>query len=173
MERLFAKLLAINILALLLMTLSQCASKATPAADLPKDILGVSVGMNKDEARKRLEEVAQFVSEDRETGQLWLTKNDPRFKHLAVAYDANNQIRFVTAMVEKATAKERVRFAEVGDLGQAEKQVAAQHHKYYWDVPASEGKPAYKIFIYGDDPDFLTIYSLSKKDDPGESKEKK
>jgi hypothetical protein len=153
----------------ILLTIMQCSAKIAP--NLPKDILGISVGMNKADAQRRLEEIAQFESEDRETGQLWRLKNDPRFRNIAVAYDANNQIRFVTALVEKKTAKERMRFSEVGDLASAEKQVAEPHYKYFWDVQASEGKPAYRIFVYGNEPEFLTIYSLSKIEKSGESKE--
>jgi len=168
------KTLGFGIAIVILLTLTQCAKRV--ASDLPKDILGISVGMDKAEAQKRLEEIAQFESEDRETGQLWRLKNDPHFNNIAVAYDANNQIRFVTALVEKATAKERMRFSDVGDLSVARKEVVGAHNKYFWDVPASENKPDYRIFAYGNEPEFLTIYShsnlsLSKNEKPSESKE--
>jgi len=161
------------IVVVLLLTMTQCASKTVPAPNLPKDILGISVGMNKADAQKRLEEIAQFESEDRKTGQLWRLKNDPRFKHIAVAYDKDGKIRFVTVLVEKTTAKERMRFSDVGDLASAEKQTVGPHSNYFWDVPAAEDTPAYRILMYGDEPEFLTIYSLSKniKTDESEKKE--
>lgn len=160
----------LGIVIVILLTMTHCANKT--ASDLPKDILGISIGMDKAEAQKRLEQIAQFESEDRKTGQLWLLKNDPHFNNIAVGYDADNQIRFVTALVEKTTAKERMRFSDVGDLSVAVKEVVGPHHKYFWDVPANENKPDYQIFAYGNEPEFLTIYSLSKKIKPGESEEK-
>jgi len=171
------KTLGLSISIAIILATLQCANKTASTNSLPKDIFGISVGMNKGEAQKRLEEIAQFVSEDRKTGQLWEMKNEPRFKHVAVGYDAENKINFVTALADKATAKERMRFSDVGDLSAALKEVVGPHHKYFWDVPANEGKPAYKIFIYGSDPEFLTIYSLSelslsKKDKPDESEKK-
>jgi len=160
------------IVVVLLLTMTQCASKTVPAPNLPKDILGISVGMSKADAQKRLEEIAQFESEDRKTGQLWRLKNDPRFKHIAVAYDTEDKTRFVTALVEKTTAKERMRFSEVGDLSAAVKEIIEPHYKYFWDVPANEGKPSYRIFVYGNEPEFLTIYSLSDLTKAGDFKDK-
>lgn len=158
----------ILLLSLFVFMFTQC-SKHSPVSQLPKDILGISVGMNKPDAQKRLEEIAVFDSENRKTGQLWRLKNDSHFSNIAVAYDADNKIRFVTALVDGTTAKQRMRFIDVGDLASAEKQITEPHHKYYWDVPATEGKSAYRIFAYGSDSEFLTIYSLSKE---GESEEK-
>ena len=159
------------IVVVLLLTMTQCASKTVPAPNLPKDILGISVGMSKADAQKRLEEIAQFESEDRKTGQLWRLKNDPRFKHIAVAYDKDGKIRFVTVLVEKTTAKERMRFSEVGDLSAAVKEVIEPHYKYFWDVPANDNNPAYRVFAYGDEPELLTIYSLSDLTKAGEVKD--
>lgn len=153
------------IVIILLMT--QCTGRVAPAPELPKDILGISVGMNKDEAQKRLSEIGQLESEGRKTGNLWRLKDDSRYSHLAIAYDADNRIRFVTALVDKATVKERVRFSEIGDLEKAKKEIVEQNHRYVWEAAASDGKPAYIVNIYGDSPEYLTIYSLSKKVESG------
>lgn len=128
--------------------------------------------MSKADAQKRLEEIAQFESEDKKAGQLWRLKNNPQFNNLAIAYDRENKIRFVTALVEKSTAKERMRFTDVGDLANAEKQITEPHYRYFWDVPTSEDKPAYRISVYGNEPEFLSIYSLSKALKSGETEEK-
>ena len=165
-------MLGLVVFVVILLTLTQCASKTAPAPSLPKDILGISVGMSKADAQKRLEEIAQFEREDKKTGQLWRLKNNPQFNNLAIGYDRDNKIRFVTALVEKTTAKERMRFTDVGDLASAEKQITEPHYRYFWDVPASEGKPAYRIFVYGSEPEFLTIYSLSQANKSGETEEK-
>jgi len=136
-----------------------CAAKTSP--DLPKDILGISVGMSKADAQRRLEEIATFESEGRKVGQLWRLKDDPRFSNIAVAYDANNQIRFVTALVEKTTAKQRIKFTEVGDLTKAKAEIVEPHYRYIWEVPAEGGEVAYIVNVYGANPEFVDIYALS------------
>ena len=161
----------VAVLFFLLSMMPQCASNPTSAKELPQDILGISVGMNKEDAQKRLEEIAEFESEGRKTGQLWRMKNDPHFKHIAVGYDADNRVRFVTAFVDKATAKERIRFTDVGDLKQAKQEIVAQHRRYIWEVPSIDGKPAYFVNIYGDEPEFVSHYSLSKVIAPKEKQE--
>lgn len=150
-------------LVVILMT-TQCADKA--ASELPKDILGISVGMNKDAAQKRLAEIGELQSEDRETGNLWQLKDDARFRHLVVAYNAENRIQFVTALVDEKTAKQRVRFSEIGDLGKAKKDLVEPNHRYTWEA-AVDGKPAYAVSVYGNNPDYLTIYSMTELIEPG------
>jgi len=151
-----------SIVIILMMT--QCTARTAPA--LPKDILGISVGMNKDAAQKRLSEIGELQSEDRETGNLWQLKDDARFRNLVVAYDAENRIKFVTALVDEKTAKERVRFSEIGDLDTAKKEVVAPNHRYTWEV-AADGKPTYTVSVYGTNPEHLTIFSLTKPVEPG------
>ena len=114
MKLIICKVTGLVFTLVILLTIMQCSAKVAP--NLPKDILGISVGMNKADAQRRLEEIAQFESEDRETGQLWRLKNDPRFRNIAVAYDANNQIRFVTALVERKRRRNECALDEVGDL---------------------------------------------------------
>ena len=150
------------VLIIFLLVSTHCAAKTETTAELPKDLRGISVGMSKTDARPRLEEVADFVSEDRKTGQLWQLKNDPYFRHLAIGYDKENKVRFVTGLVDAATAKQRMRFADVGDLSKAEREINEPHHRYYWKVEAADGKPAYFVNIYGADPEFLSTYSLSE-----------
>ncbi len=154
----------------LLLTLTQCAGRTAPA--LPKDILGISVGMDKDAAQKRLSEIGELQSEDRETGNLWRLKDDARFKHLVVAYDAENRIKFVTALVDEKTAKERVRFSEIGDLETAKKEEFAPNYRYTWEVLTADGKPAYSVSIYGTNPEHLTIFSLTKPLEAEEEEER-
>lgn len=143
--------------------LTQCAGKTATAKTLPQDILGISVGMNKADAQKRLEEIGQMTSEDRKAGQLWQLKSDPRFANLAVAYDKEQKIRFVTALVDKEKAQQRVRFAEIGDLTAAKAEIVAPHYRYVWETAATDRQPAQTIIIYGDNPDSITLFSLSKK----------
>ena len=151
-------------LVLLLLSVSQCATKTATKANVPGEyLLGISVGMKKEAAQKHLEELAQFERDEGKRQQVWRLKNDPHFSELAIGYDDENQVRYITTFVDPASARERIRFTEVGDLTKAKQQILAPHYRYIWEVPASDGKPAYFVNVYGDNPDFLLHYSLSGK----------
>jgi hypothetical protein len=140
--------------------MTQCARKT---ADLPKDLRGIYIGMKQEDALRRLEEIAVFESKTRKAGHLWKLKDDSRFSHLAIDFNKENKIRFVTAFVDPATAKERIRFADVGDLTTARAEISEPHYRYIWEVPAEGDEPACVVNIYGDNPEFVTTYSLADK----------
>jgi hypothetical protein len=154
------KKLVFLVFSVLLLSMTQCTRKT---ADLPRDLLGIYIGMHQEDAQKRLEEIAVFESKARKAGHLWKLKNDPRFSHLAIDYNKENKIRFVTAFADPATAKERIRFAEVGDLTAARAEISEPHYRYIWEVPAEGDKPPSVVNIYGDNPEFVTTYSLADK----------
>jgi hypothetical protein len=62
--KVIGKISGLVIFVVVLLLTTQCATKTVPAPNLPKDILGISVGMSKADAQKRLEEIAQFERED-------------------------------------------------------------------------------------------------------------
>jgi hypothetical protein len=118
--------------------------------------------MSKADALQRLAAIAQMESEQRKTGQLWRLTDDPHFRYLSVGYDRENKVRFVTGLVDPATAKGRLRFADVGDTAQAEQEINEPHRRYIWKVAADGDKPAYFVTVYGAEPEFLSMYSLGK-----------
>jgi hypothetical protein len=150
-------------LIVLLLSISQCATKTPSKANVPNELLGISIGMNKEAAKKHLEEIAQFERDEGKRQQVWRLKNDPHFSELAIGYDEENQVRYITTFVDPSSARERIRFTEIGDLSKAKQEILAPHYRYIWEVPASDGKPAYFVNVYGDNPDFLLHYSLSGK----------
>jgi len=160
MKSILCKVIGLVFALVILLTITQCSAKIAP--NLPKDILGISVGMNKPDAQRRLEEIATFESEGRKVGQLWRLKNDPHFSSVAVDYDKENRVRFVTAFVEKTTTKEKIKFTEVGDLTKARAEIVEPHYRYIWEVPAEGDKAAYVVNVYGDNPEFVETYSLAK-----------
>ena len=154
------KIMASGCFVVVLMTILQCSAKTSP--NLPKDILGIRIGMSKTEVQSRLEPIAGFESEGRKVGQLWKLKNDPHFSSIAVDFDKENKVRFVTAFIEKSTAKEKLKFADIGDLTKARAEIVEPHYRYIWEVPAEGENPAYIVNVYGDNPEFVQTYSLSK-----------
>ncbi len=163
------KTLILVCLAVVFLTVIQCSSKVAP--ELPKEILGIGIGMSKPEIQTHLEAIATFESEGRKVGQLWKLKNDKHFDSIAVAFDRENKVRYVTAFVEKAAAKEKMRFDEVGDLTKAKVEIVEPHYRYIWEVPAADDRAAYIVNIYGDNPEFVQTYSLSKTNQSGEDED--
>jgi hypothetical protein len=141
--------------AVVLMT--QCATKS---AQLPRDIFGIYIGMDKAAAEQRLSEIAVFQTDARKRQQVWRLKEVGRFESVAVGYDAKGAVRYVTAFANSAEGAERLRFTDVGDLQKARAEIVEPHFRYIWDAPATDGRTAYMVNIYGDNPEFVTVYAL-------------
>lgn len=142
----------------------QCVSKSETATVLPDNIFGVKLGMDKAAAENLLRNVGELKNEAEKRQQVWTLNNDAHFDSLAIGYNRENRVRYITAFYE-GKAKERMRFTDVGDISKAKKEVTEPHHRYSWEVPATDGKPAYIVTIYGTDKEYLTTYSLAEKPD--------
>ena len=150
------------LLALVLAIASLMGCSSRPPAVLKGDLLGIRVGMPKADAQKRLEEIAVLETELKKRQQIWNLKDDPHFLSLAVGYNAEDRIRYITGFVEKdkAKAKKRIRFTEVGDISKAKQEISEPHFRYIWEVPASDAAPAHQVVLYGDQKDFVSFYTL-------------
>ncbi len=140
---------------------------AKHSSAMPNDLLGLTIGMNKAEAQRLLQKKAQFNRQERKNQEVWTLDSDPFFYAVAIGYDAENKIRYISAFVDKDRAKEHITFANVGSFLTARSEITEPHHRYIWDVAATDKIPAYKLNVYGDNPDYVTIYSLVRNDDDG------
>src|ERR1043166_9692143 len=150
-------LIVITILAAL-----ACSRTQTPSTEL----LGLRVGMDRAAAQTRLSEISQFLRIEGRNQELWKLNDASRFATLAVGY-TQDKIRYVTAFVDPQNAAERVPFSAIGDLGRARAQIMEPHFRYIWDVPESGGNPACTVNVYGDNPEFVTIYTLVERHEAG------
>lgn len=141
------------------MTVTQCASKTAP--DLPKDILGINIGMNKEDAEQRLREIGKFERADRKRQQVWSLRNNPHFVYLSIGYDENDQVRYVTA-IAKPKGGQPMRYSDVGDISTAKKEIVEPNYRYIWQVPANENALSYHVIVQGTQPEVLSLYTLSK-----------
>lgn len=145
--------------AVLLGSLSCTQQGGSSPNELPKDLLGIRVGMPKAEAQKRLEEIGSLEQDLQKKQQVWKLKDDTHFVNVAVQYNAEDRIRYITAFVDK-NPKARIRFTEVGDISKAKPEIVEPHYRYIWEVPAADGVPAYQVVLYGDQKDFVSFYTL-------------
>lgn len=164
----------LGILIVLILAVNQCAVKK--ASELPRDILGISVGMNKDSAETRLKEIAKLTRLEKKQQEIWTLKSDPRFGHLVVGYDKENKIRYVTAFAKPKDGTP-VRPDEIGNLSEAKHESVQSSYSYVWEAPARDDKPAYVVTVRGSQPERLSQFSLSTvidenaaKDEEGEEK---
>jgi hypothetical protein len=140
---------------LLLLTLAGLTGCASRARELPGDILGLQVGLPREAAQRRLEEIGVFERDDRRRQQVWRIKDDKNYSSLAIGFEPTGEVRYVTAFAD--ATKERVRFSEIGDLASARKEVTEPHHRYTWEHPSGN-----KIIAYGTEPEYLSSLSLAK-----------
>lgn len=170
------KALFLGIFVVVLLTLMQCATKNASVASLPKDILGISVGMSKENAEQHLREIGKFMREESKRQQVWILNNNLSFGYIALGYDENNQVRYVTAIAKPKDGKPMF-FKDIGDLSAAKEEIAGPNYRYTWQVPANENNSGYAVTAQGANAEFLSLYTLSKpnsseKESEEESKER-
>jgi hypothetical protein len=130
------------------------------AAATPKsEIMGISLGMNRADARARLQSMGTLERETRKRQEVWAIK-DERISHLLVGYDPEMRVRYVTAIAR--TGGPRIRYDEVADLKSAERAQNQGNYKLTWQVAARSGHGAYLLIAHGHDPQFLESYSIKK-----------
>ena len=156
------KTLGFGIAVALIATTTQCARNTVSTENLPEDIFGISVGMNRENAGQHLREIGKMVREDSKVEQVWLL-NDPKFSHLAIGYDEEEQVRYVTAIARSKDGQPAF-FRDVGDLAKAKLEVAGPNRRYTWS--AGEKKSGYLVIAQGTNADVLSLFTLSKLNNP-------
>jgi hypothetical protein len=142
----------------LLLVISVLVS-AAPARPRP-EIMGISLDMKRDQALARLKSIGSLEREARKQQEVWAIK-DPRISHLLVGYDAENRVRYVTAIAR--TDGPRIRYHEVADLKSAQRNDTPGNHKFTWEIERRRGE-SFILIARGRDAQYLDSYSVKKKD---------
>ncbi|HYG08458.1 MAG TPA: hypothetical protein VD835_00660 [Pyrinomonadaceae bacterium] len=150
--------IAVTICCLLLL-----ATACSTAVEPKPEILGVRLGMSRDEAHARLRNIGQLEKEERRQQEVWRLTNDPGYSHLMVAYNKEyTSVRYVTAVANEQGR--RIRYADVINLGNARSESTQASHTYTQDVPARADQPAFVTKAIGSDPTYLKYYSVERVD---------
>lgn len=155
------KLLTPCLFLLLIAGVSVTAFAATPKSE----IMGISLGMSRADARARLQSIGTLERETRKRQEVWAVK-DERISHVLVGYDPDLRVRYVTALARSGGP--RIRYDEVADLKSAQRAQNQGNYKLTWQVAARSGHVAYLLIAHGHDPQYLESYSIKKV---GEEKE--
>jgi hypothetical protein len=143
-------------LGLPLLAFAACSAKAAPG-----EILGVGIGIERAAVKELLSRIAVLERTEGTRQDVWRLKADDRFNYVAVGYDEKNMVRYVTAFADPS-AKNKLRFTEVGDINAAKKEIVDPHYRYTWVIEGRDAQPGYFVSAYGDNPQFVTIYSLGR-----------
>jgi hypothetical protein len=141
-----------------LLLLSAACSKASGPEP---EILGVRLGMSRDEAHARLQKLGRLEREERKQQEVWRLEADPSYSHLMVAYDRGGaSVRYVTVVANERGR--RVPYAEVVNVGGARLDGAQASRTYTQELPERFGRPGFVARAIGTDPTYLTYYSVER-----------
>jgi hypothetical protein len=141
--------------AYLLFSVAPLAAARQPAPQ----ILGLRLGMSYDQAHSRLNDIAQFKSED-EGQQVWTLTHDQRYQYVIIGFDRDREVRYVTALV-RPNGKP-VTYADVGDLVHATRTGGPGNLRYTWRVRDKGGRLEYLVIAKGKDRRHLDRYAIKR-----------
>jgi hypothetical protein len=150
----------------LLMLAAACSTSSEPEPG----ILGVRLGMGREEAHARLQKIGRLEKEERRQQEVWRLDGDPSYTHLMVAFDKEHaSVRYVTAVANEHGR--RVSYAEVMSLDGARLDSTAASRIYVREFPERDGRPGFIAKAIGADPTYLKYYSVERSDSGGEEEE--
>ena len=143
-------LLSLSLLLVIGTLVSAAAARPRP------EIMGISLDMKHDDAVARMKSIGNLEKETRKRQEVWAVK-DVRISHLLVGYDADNRVRYVTAIAR--TDGPRIRYQEIADLKSAQRSITPGNHKFTWEI---EGRRGFILIARGHDAQYLDTYSIKK-----------
>src|SRR5690348_1795182 len=104
---------------------------------LRPEIMGLALGMSRDDAQARLKSIGSLEKEERKLQEVWALR-DPRISHLLVGYDEEFRVRYVTAIARQGGP--RIRYQEVAELKHAQRMQSQGNLKFTWEVAERRGQ---------------------------------
>ena len=142
-----------------LLALGWFAASAAWAAKVPRDVLGIRIGMSEEAAEERLERLggtrgAREEEGEREAGELWTIRH-PRFAYVYLAVDEARRVESVQAFARANAPRSRFR-----DLGDVKKAKTLGFYIVQWTVPGRDGQPGRIVTARSDDSVYVASLSL-------------
>ena len=143
----------------LLLLAAACATAVEPQPE----ILGVRLGMSREQAHARLQQIGKLEKEERRQQEVWQLTDEPSYSHLMVAYNKEyTSVRYVTAVAKDQGRP--VAYADVINLGGARLESTQATRTYTQETPARAGRPGFITKAIGTDPTHLKYYSVEIAD---------
>lgn len=139
-------------------TLSVLATPILAAPRMPPpELLGLTLGMNDLDVRKRLEHIGKLADMQPEGGaglkQIWNLQHR-RYQTLNLRLNPEFKLQWCTVYAKQG----RLRYADIGDTTLARK---VGRFIWIWSAKASDARPAYQITARGTDPAYASSVALS------------
>jgi hypothetical protein len=116
--------------------------------------------MSLEEVDGRLERVAVLDLDKRGAAgakQFWKLNNDSRYQWLAVRFNRQLRVVWVTAFARQDSKRRPVRYRDIGNMKTARQDGA---YFYTWLLPARAEGPLHAVTARGSDPEILSSISL-------------
>jgi len=141
--------------AYLLFSVAPLAAARQPAPQ----ILGLRLGMSYDQAHARLNDIAQFKSED-EGQQVWILSHDQRYQYAIVGFDRSRQLRYITVLARPEGKP--VSYSDLGDLASATRSGGPGNLRYTWKAHDDIGGFEYVVIAKGKNNRYLDRYAVKR-----------
>lgn len=133
----------------------------TTAAKTKHEVLGIRIGMSRDDAQRRLQKLGKLEREERKQQEVWNLTDEPHYAYIIIGFNRENtEVRFITAKARENG--KRVRYSDVLDLKKVKQTGATNNYKYVLEVPAHGKTAGYIVTVRGQNPDYLTYFSIKK-----------
>jgi hypothetical protein len=140
----------------LLLGLLVLSSINVAAKDPQPEILGIRLGMSREQAQARLQRIGVRLKEERKRQEVWSVK-DTRISHLLIGYDPDHRVRYVTAIIHSTAG---MRYDEVANLENAQRTNTQGNHRVIWELKSRVGPQRFLLIAHGHDQDRLESYSV-------------
>ncbi len=134
------------------------------AGEMPaRQILGVRLGMNEDQAHDQLKKIGTFVRAESLKQEVWKV-NDPSYSNILIGFAKDGKLRYVTGVAREDKESKPVPYASVGDLKKAESKGDAKVrvYNYQWKLEPEKGEPETLVLAIGREPEKLSTLSLKR-----------
>ena len=127
----------------------------------PQDnVLGIRIGMSRDDVHHRLQKLGTLEREVRGRQEVWKLTREPRFASVMVGFDTNFQVRYVTAISRDG---QRTPYRDIGPIKDAfAERAAGVYTRYTWEIKPDKKHPGYFLIAEGRDPEYLQSFSIKR-----------
>ena len=126
-----------------------------------REILGLKLSMNEEQAKERLKEIGTFVRDEAGWQEVWRVR-DPSYSDVIIGFGKDEKLNYITAVAREDKDAKRVPYEKVGDVKEARQMgdVKIKNFNYQWELLAGKGSPRMRVIVAGRDPKFLKTFSL-------------
>lgn len=134
----------------------------TRAASLHNNVLGLRIGMSRDDVHRRLKSKGTLEREERGRQEVWTLAREPRFASVLVGFDADFRVRYVTAIAREGGR--RMRYSDLAPIKDARAENAnGAYTRYIWEVKSNKKGAGYFLIAEGRDPEYLKSFSIKRQ----------